>query len=186
MSFFPRQPSPGGFLRSRLTIEDDGRNLTFHHFDRDPAGAIFGTLWLGGWMFGMVIIARGSPWPWPARELLILAAMLGIWFLVGYCVLATLIQHNRLIVTADSITRIERVLINSSSKSIALSDVMDVSVQEKTRRGGPYHVIVAASRSGRRPKTIIFGDGLDRPLLIDCMLRIQQRVDEHYHSAPTA
>lgn len=186
MSSIPRQPFPGGFLRSRLTIEDDGRSLTFHHFARDPAGAIFGTLWLGGWMFGMVVIARGSPWPWPAHDLLILAAMLGIWFLAGYCVLAALVQYNRLIVTPDSITYTEQVLFYSSSKSIALSDVKEVSLQQKPRRGGPYDVIVVASRSGRRPKAIRFGDGLDRPLLIDCTLRIQQRVEEHYQSAPTA
>ena len=153
----------GPFFRSRIVVEADGDTLTLHHFDRDPAGAVFGSLWLIGWMAGAVMVTHGSAWSWSMREVLILAAMLGIWLLCAYAVLAALVQHNRLIVTGDSITYVARVLVEGRRKTIPLADFTSISVQEKLRRGGPYHVIVIHGRT----KTIHFGAGLDRQALLD-------------------
>jgi hypothetical protein len=157
--------SAAPFFRARLVVESEGDTLTLHHFDRDPAGAIFGSLWLIGWMAGIILIARGTAWPWPTRETLILAAMVGIWLLCAFAVLAAIVQHNRLIVTGDSITYVSRVLVEGRRKTIPLAYVMEISLQEKPRRGGAYHVIVITSST----KTIHFGAGLDRQTLLDCI-----------------
>jgi hypothetical protein len=121
----------GPSFRSRLVVEAEGEHLTLHHFDRDPAGAVFGTLWLIGWMAGAVMVTHGSAWSWSMREVLILAAMLGIWLLCAFAVLAALVQHNRLIVTGDSITYVARVLVAGRRKQIPLAEVTGISVQEK-------------------------------------------------------
>src|SRR5215218_6326542 len=89
------------FLRSRLTVEEDGNRLVLHHFARDPFGVVFGTLWLCGWMVGIVLLAGGAAWH--VRGVLIAGGMIGIWLLAGYAVLAALVQHDELIVTPDAI-----------------------------------------------------------------------------------
>ena len=65
--------------------------------------------------------------------------------------------------TGDSITYVARVLVEGRRKTIPLADFTSISVQEKLRRGGPYHVIVIHGRT----KTIHFGAGLDRQALLD-------------------
>ena len=153
------------FFRTRLVVEVDGDTLTLHHFERDPAGAIFGTLWLIGWMAGAVMVTHGSVWSWSMREVLILAAMFGIWLLCAYAVLAALVEHNRLIVTGESITYVGRVLIEGRRKTIPRAEITKISLQEKPRRGGPYDVIVINSAT----TTIHFGAGVDRQTLLNCI-----------------
>jgi len=109
------------FFRTRLVLEADGDTLTLHHFERDPAGAIFGSLWLVGWMVGIVLMARGTPWPWAGREILVLAAFVGFWLLCGFAVIAAIVQHNRLIVTAESITCVSRVLVDLRRKAFPVA-----------------------------------------------------------------
>jgi hypothetical protein len=163
---------------SYIEIDDASHGITFHHFNGNIVLGLFGTIWVAGWTTGLVLCARETQSPWSLHDYEIILAMSAISLLVAFVTLAEFVQHDLLIFDGDSITSVVRVICEVRRRTISISDVADLRLEESRARGIVYSIVIDRKADKRR-QWVRFGKGLHPGVLLQMISLMMPIIEQH-------
>jgi hypothetical protein len=161
-------------LGGRLSpVQPDERRLILRSARRNGCEGVIALLWLCGWTFFIIAMARQSP-PKAVYDISIFTLMGAIGVGVGCFVLYSLTARDELCVEVDRLTYTLRALLPLRRRSVALSQVRNVQLVEMRDRGSVSgHAIRVISAD----PDIIFGRSESDTTLAPIARQLRERIE---------
>jgi hypothetical protein len=146
--------------------------LVLTHTPRNGCGGTFCLLWLSGWGFGTVSVARDVIAKHDVRGLPIVLLMSAMWVAIACVVLFCFFTRDQLRVEAGRVTYTRRILLAHWSRTVDARDVRNVELRQIARKGGTDDVIAVETPD----RTLRFGRALDPGTLVPQATEIRAAV----------